>query len=290
MQTLLLPAYRSGTAPPPAPLPSPPLGAKSSPFIRHRPTLSFKLPSSLSSFSHQPLSCTTSTCLSSRHITLNLRTSPLASAAASAAYTSPNDDSDNAKLAQVAKRLERTSRYFKRLGSFGFWGQLVCTIVAAVILSFSVIITGKITSPATFYATAGGIAAAFISVFWSFGYIRLSDKLRRTANDPSKAPPRADVVKSLKNGIVVNLLGMGAAILGMQATVGLLVAKALTTSANPYYQGIAPGSSPVLALDVFLVQASANTILSHFLGLASSLELLRSVTLPSETSPVPKVA
>ena len=52
----------------------------------------------------------------------------------------------------------------------------------------------------------------------------------------------------------MNLLGMGSAILGMQATVGLLVAKALTTSANPYYQGVAPGSSPVLALDVFLVQ------------------------------------
>jgi hypothetical protein len=62
------------------------------------------------------------------------------------------------------------------------------------------------------------------------------------------------VVKSLKNGIVLNLLGMGAAILGMQATVGLLVAKALTSSANPYYQQMTPGYSPVLALDVFLVQ------------------------------------
>lgn len=167
----------------------------------------------------------------------------------------------------------------------------MCTVVAAVILSFSVVITGKISSPATFYSTTGGIVAAFISVFWSFGYIRLSDRLRKTASEPSKAPPRADVVKSLKNGIVLNLLGMGAAILGMQATVGLLVAKALTTSANPYYQGISPGSSPVLALDVFLVQASANTILSHFLGLVFSLELLRSVTLPpSETIPVPKAA
>lgn len=87
---------------------------------------------------------------------------------------------------QVAKRLESTSRYFKRLGSLGFWGQLVCTAVTAVILSFSVVVKGKITSPATFYATAGGIAAAFVSVFWSFGYIRLSDKLRRTANEPSK--------------------------------------------------------------------------------------------------------
>ena len=59
-------------------------------------------------------------------------------------------------------------------------------MVAAVILSFSVVITGKITSSATFYATGGGIAAAFISVFWSFGYIRLSEKLKKTANDRSK--------------------------------------------------------------------------------------------------------
>jgi uncharacterized membrane protein len=87
---------------------------------------------------------------------------------------------------QVAKRLEKTARQFKRLGSLGFWGQLVCTVVSAVILSFSVVVTGRVTSPATFYATAGGIAAAFISVFWSFGYIRLSERLSRTANDPTK--------------------------------------------------------------------------------------------------------
>ncbi|KAM7470462.1 hypothetical protein LguiA_008645 [Lonicera macranthoides] len=293
MQTLLLPASRSGSAPP---SPSRSLAAK--PFSSlHRLSLSSfiqipNLHSSLSS-SHliSPLKIHHSLPFSPLY-TQNQITTPLAySAPTSAAYASQNGDSEKAKLAQVSKRLENTSRYFKRLGSLGFWGQLVCTIVSAVILSFSVVVTGKITSPATFYSTAGGIAAGFISVFWSFGYLRLSDKLRRTANDPSKAPPRADVVNSLRNGIVVNLLGMGAAILGMQATVGLLVAKALTTSANPFYQGIAPGNSPVIALDVFLVQASANTILSHFLGLVSSLELLRSVTLPpSESSPIPRVA
>uniref|UniRef100_A0A5B7ASE2 Translocon at inner membrane of chloroplasts 21 n=1 Tax=Davidia involucrata TaxID=16924 RepID=A0A5B7ASE2_DAVIN len=297
MQTLLLPAARSGGA---LPAPPPSLAAKPSPSYIYRtppPTLfsnhTPKLPYSQSSFSvssrntRQFLSPSSSPCI----ITPTNRTIPLASAPISTAYASPNGESEKAKLAQVSKRLESTSRYFKRLGSFGFWGQLVCTVVAAVILSFSIIITGKITSPVTFYTTAGGIAAAFISVFWSFGYIRLSDRLQRTANAPSKAPPRADVVKSLKNGIVLNLLGMCSAVLGMQAMVGLLVAKALTSSANPYYQGTSPGSSPILALDVFLVQATANTILSHFLGLVCSLELLRSVTLsPSESIPLPRVA
>jgi len=84
------------------------------------------------------------------------------------------------------RRLEKTARYFKNLGTFGFWSQLVCTIVSAGILSFSTVVTGKVTAPFTFYATAAGIAAAFISVFWSFGYIRLSERLRRTAKEPDK--------------------------------------------------------------------------------------------------------
>ncbi|XP_027365759.1 protein TIC 21, chloroplastic [Abrus precatorius] len=283
MQTLLLPATRAGSimaASPGVPLSASSISAPRLPqtFLRpiSLPSLPLKLNHSSSSISRRPW---------------KLPFTVSASSQVSPAFTPSNDESEKAKLEQVAKRLEKTARYFKRLGSLGFWGQLVCTVVAAVILSFSVVVTGKVTSPATFYATASGIVAAFISVFWSFGYIRLSEKLRRTANDPTKAPPRADVVKGLKNGIIMNLFGMGAAILGMQATVGLLVAKALTSSATPYYQGISPGYSPVLALDVFLVQASANTILSHFLGLVFSLELLRSVTLPpSEAIPFPKFA
>ncbi|KAL9256006.1 TIC 21, chloroplastic-like protein [Drosera capensis] len=275
MQTLLLPTARS---PPP----------RSSAAV-----LRSLLPSTppLRSFALAPTIHVSGCHTSSR----KLIALPLLSASVSPGYaasgTPPPDESEQAKLAQVAKRLESTARYFKRLGSFGFWSQLVSTGVAAVILSFSIVVTGKITSPFTFYTTAAGIVAAFISVFWSFGYLRLSERLRKTANEPSKAPPRADVVRSLKNGIVLNIIGMSAAILGMQATVGLLVGKALTSSANPYYQGISPGYSPVLALDVFLVQASANTILSHFFGLVSSLELLRSVTLPPPQSfPLPKIA
>ncbi|XP_031128425.1 protein TIC 21, chloroplastic-like [Ipomoea triloba] len=280
MQTLLLPAARSGGALPPLPMVSP-VASKPSPLnLLHHPKSS---PLRLS-LTHTPTALQTQHLLSPPHLTLNYRRFTVL--AATNAY--PSDDSEKAKLAQVAKRLESTSRYFKKLGGFGFWGQLVCTVVAAGILSLSAAITGKITSPFTFYSTAAGIVAAFVSVFWSFGYLRLSEKLKKTANDPSKAPPRADVVKSLKNGIGLNLFGMGATVIGMQATVGLLVAKAITTSANPYYQG---GSTPLVALDVFLVQASANTILSHFIGLLFSLLLLHSVTLsPTEGIPVPKVA
>lgn len=216
-------------------------------------------------------------------------TSARAEAGAGAFNQGGFEKDEAAKIAQVARRLERTAGHFKRFGSLGFWGQLVCTVVAAVILAFSVVITGQATSPVSIYLTAGGIAAAFLSVFWSFGYIRLAQKLRETIGTPTKAPPRAQVVKNLRNGIIINLLGMGATLLGLQATVGVLVAKALTSSSTPYLQGAPSGYSPVLALDVFLVQASGNAILSHFLGLLFSLELLRSVTLQQPPSE-PKLA
>lgn len=96
----------------------------------------------------------------------------------------------------MAKRLENTARYLRRLGTLGFWGQLVCSVVSAVILAFSVAISGSPTSQATFYATAGGIVAAFLSVFWSFGYIRLAERLRSTVNDLSKVGNSCCVFKS----------------------------------------------------------------------------------------------
>ncbi|PKI33510.1 hypothetical protein CRG98_046066, partial [Punica granatum] len=187
MQTLLLPAATSGA------LSSPVVGGFRQPghLRRLQPipvkcSTSLPSPHSLCDLKPYKSNLFSPEFLLSSHRGLRNRESKLFFASSGSPVAPASDDSDKAKLSQVAKRLENTSRYFKRLGNLGFWGQLVCTVVAAVILSFSVVITGKITSPATFYATAGGIAAAFISIFWSFGYIRLSEKLRKTANDPSK--------------------------------------------------------------------------------------------------------
>lgn len=62
---------------------------------------------------------------------------------------------------------------------------------------------------------------------------------------------------------------------GLQATVGLLVAKTLTNAtANPFLTGGGGSWNPVLALDVFLVQASTNTLMSHAVSLILNLWLL----------------
>jgi hypothetical protein len=62
--------------------------------------------------------------------------------------------------------------------------QLVTAVVSAVILAFSVAITGQSTNAISAYLTAGGIVAAFVSVFNSFRYTRLAKTFDDCVDDP----------------------------------------------------------------------------------------------------------
>ncbi len=63
------------------------------------------------------------------------------------------------------------------------------------------------------------------------------------------------VVDLVTRGCMINLLGLGSTLLGIQALVGVLVAKTLSNAtANPFIASAAGVYNPVLALDVFLVQ------------------------------------
>lgn len=153
----------------------------------------------------------------------------------------------------------------------------------------------------------------FLSLFWSFGYVRLSRKLRAfleaapgsadavpkvrrsdviamlekvggrlgkalhvsflcwpaCSSDVMRLFPRADHQLSLARataqrpprnhahlqGAVINVLGAGATMLGLSATIGVLLAKTLTSATvNPFLATSSTNWNPVLAFDVFNVQ------------------------------------
>jgi len=180
-------------------------------------------------------------------------------------------------LKRVAETVTVVSKRLRRAGTAGFWTQLVLSTVSAVILAFSILFKGVTKgTDAGLYFILIGMLAGFLSCAWSFGYTRLARQLADSAFTPTKAPPRSQVQDSLQFGVGINLLGLGSTIVGLQATTGLLFAKTLSTAANnPYVINGARNFNGVLALDIFLVQAAANTILSHFLSASISLSLLR---------------
>ncbi len=106
---------------------------------------------------------------------------------------------------------------------------------------------GALPPPSTWLAVTG-VAFGLVSTFFSWTYRQAATALR---NFVGNVEPR-DVVKRLELGAQLNLLGMGASILALQAEVGSLLTKTLTSSAaNPY---AARATQAPVAFDVFTVQ------------------------------------
>jgi len=166
------------------------------------------------------------------------------------------------------------ARLRKRLWGVGWlswWAQTILTVVSAVLLLFAS--TVKLPSPALLgglLLALTGLATSFCSMLWTWGYTRISVKLGKEAIAPAEAAKRA--AGALRKGLLLNLLGMGVSLLGAEAIIGTLTAKALTQAATVAVGSV---SAPVQALDLLIVQANTNTLASHFIGLCASLRLLR---------------
>ena len=96
------------------------------------------------------------------------------------------------------------------------------------------------------YMVLFAIIASMFSTFWAFGYTRLARKVKRYADAlentdiQSKVIKKRDVKRTLRNGLTVNVLGMGSALLGLQAMVGMLVSTHAYVSrlANRVHHGL----------------------------------------------------
>jgi len=183
-------------------------------------------------------------------------------------------------LPEVARQnLESAFFLCRRFGWFSFWFQLSLSVVAGIVTLFSMAFSSQQSPQSALYFTLFGVITGFLSTFWAFGYVRLSRKLRSFLDDSSGAKKvrRSDVINMLEKGAIINVLGAGASLIGLQSTIGVLVAKTLTTAAvNPYLGATAMGASPV-AFDVFGIQATTNCLLSHFGSLVIALFLLRRI-------------
>ena len=181
-----------------------------------------------------------------------------------------------AAAAAEAEAEPRVKRLRDRLWSVGWaswWTQTILSVVSGVLLLFANSVMQR-PSPALvggLVLALAGLGTAFCSIFWTWGFTRVSVRLGRQPGTPSEAAKRAR--GSLRKGMLLNLVGMGASLLGTYTIVGTLAAKALTQSA-----AVVGAAAPVQALDLLIVQANTNTLAAHFVGLCASLRLLRAAS------------
>jgi hypothetical protein len=160
-------------------------------------------------------------------------------------------------------------------GWLNWWVQGSLSVVSAVLLLFANSVTmPTIGAPALFgrALALGACAASFASTFWAWGYTSLAGRIRRKPDKWTGKSAAAAARKALYIGSAINLVGIGLAIVGAEAIVGTLAAKALTQGSGVVLDAKAAAAS-IQALDVLIVQANTNTLAACFAGLLASMRL-----------------
>lgn len=177
--------------------------------------------------------------------------------------------------------LQDIAKTFRLAGWLGFWSQLVLTVVSGIILLFAGLSRSPAgsnqPSPSTgigVVVTIFGIVVLLFNMYWAlFRYIPIGRKLN---GPPAGRPKRPETIQVVRTGLIASLIGMLLSLLGAQATVGLLAAKAFNQGVGGFVN-VDP-SRLIQPLDILVVQASVNVILAQFFGIGAALWLLNRVS------------
>eukprot|EP00798_Chlamydomonas_sp_ICE-L_P020530 gene20530-27320_t len=168
------------------------------------------------------------------------------------------------------EKLRKSAGFMKSLSFIAFWLQLALSTVSAGVLLFSLAVSPM--TDVSKWLTVVGVVFGFISSFFAHGFLKLSRKL---AGGESVDPTH--MTANLLRNSGLNLWGMGATVVGLQASVGMLVAKSLMGAASGGVVYAQNAQNALVSVDVFALQASTNTLLCHVVGLVFANWMLSTV-------------
>jgi hypothetical protein len=213
---------------------------------------------------------------------------------------------DDKPFASSDELIVSTSQGLGRVSWFSWWSQVILTVVSSVTLLFArnVLLSstgsfGTVGAPGFVFAGTGttitccycigsiresfpnlflfvalGIVTSALSIIWTWGSARLSRRLKRKAT--SRVNAANMLRRSIRVGVTLNLIGMLVTLLGAEQIIGGLAIKVLTMQgALVATSGTMP--STLQPLDILIVQANTNTLLSHFCSLVGFLWLTNDV-------------
>lgn len=181
------------------------------------------------------------------------------------------------KSGSPSPTLKDIAKTFRMTGWISLWVQLVLTVISSVILIFAGALSrsggANQNSPTTgigVLVTIFGIVVLVFNMYWAlFRYIPIGRKLDGIA---ANRPRKSETIQVLRMGLLASLIGILLSLLGAEATIGLLAAKAFNQGIGGFVN--TDPSKFIQPLDILVVQASINVIFAQFFGIAAALWLL----------------
>lgn len=173
-----------------------------------------------------------------------------------------------------SKSLSNLGILYNRASTVSWWCQIILSVISGVILTFANSVrrsSGGALWSSGFALSGVGVAFAFVNSFWTWAIGRLSRRIVNQKIDDNKVIPTCRRYSRLS--LYISLAGMFLSLIAAEQIVGTLASKVLSSQGYvPVMNTAGLNANPqIQALDIFLVQANTNAVVSHFVPLVSSL-------------------
>jgi hypothetical protein len=174
---------------------------------------------------------------------------------------------------------QRFAGVFRLLGQISYWIHLILGTTAGIILGL-IIFSRRLGEPAnnsvmkvSIIFTVASLIALGFRIFWAWRYNRLAKQLQ--ISNPAVQPNRAEIIKVLRVGLSVSLLGLILAFIASEATVVTIIAEAIS---QPQGGRVYEPQQAIETADLFLDFVNVTILGAHILGTINSLGLLNWIT------------
>eukprot|EP01031_Cornospumella_fuschlensis_P030856 gene30856-37287_t len=187
--------------------------------------------------------------------------------------TSESDVPAQSPVEEVEKSIETNRslglvRLYYRSSWISWWVQVVLTVVASVILTFANTVRQVASKDGSIWMNgfAFSVVSAIFSgasVFWTWNTARSCLRLSRVDSRKTSSILR----KYCQTAVGLSLAGIFANIIGAEQIAGTLASKVLSSQTLGGLLATNQIANSFQPLDIFLVQANTNVLVSHFASL-----------------------
>jgi hypothetical protein len=160
--------------------------------------------------------------------------------------------------------ISNINKLYYRASWISWWIQIILSVIGGTILTFANTVRQNqaLQSQSGFALSTISVIISLFNSMWTWNFTRIGRRVQTKKIQPNNVVPT--LRKLSRISVAISILGLGFSLIAAELIAGTLASKALTTQVVSGSLTFSSNANSLQALDIFLVQANTNVLVSHY--------------------------